>query len=168
MNGLESIVFIKGKVKYPITLDPGVWIFDDRKVDMDTYFKTEKEHADELEEYTIAVSKHWEREIREGAIFPPTLKTEKKYEKEKVLTGTFGVPFEHFLKNASPDEGASIVVIETETGESSFPLEIAQAFILGFSIKGQPLREDGPIHVYFGDGSNIENPIRKVKAFRVE
>lgn len=165
---MESIVFIKGKVKHTITLDPGVWIFDDRKVDMDTYFQTEKEHADELEEYTIAVSKHWEREIREGAIFPPTLKTEKKYEKEKVLTGTFGIPFEHFLKNASPDEWASAVVIETETDESSFPLEIAQAFILGFAIKGQPLREDGPIHVYFGDGSNIGNPIRKVKAFRVE
>ncbi len=27
----------------------------------------------------------------EGATFPPTLKTEKKYEKTKVLTGTYGI-----------------------------------------------------------------------------
>ena len=35
---MEKIVHIKGKVKFPITLDPSVWIFDDRKFDLDTYF----------------------------------------------------------------------------------------------------------------------------------
>ncbi|RFU63524.1 peptidyl-prolyl cis-trans isomerase [Peribacillus glennii] len=165
---MESILFIKGDVKYNITLDPGVWIFDDRKVDLDTYFHEEPQQINELEEYTISTSKHWEREIREGAIFPPTLKTEKKFEKEKVLSGTFGIPFKHFLQNAEPHEGASSVIIETETGESVHSLEAAKAFILGFSIKGQPLREDGPVYVYFGDGANFATPIKQVRSFRVE
>ncbi|MDQ0217214.1 peptidyl-prolyl cis-trans isomerase [Peribacillus cavernae] len=165
---MESILFIKGKVKYTITLDPGVWIFDDRKVDMDTYFQLEKKAVDELEEYTKATSKNWEREIREGAVLPPTLKTEKKYEKEKIMTGTFGIPLEPFLQNAVPAEDATTVIIETETGETAFPLMDAKTFILGFSIKGKPLGEDGPVFVYFGDGSNIEAPIKKVKAFRLE
>ena len=43
MNIVESIVFINGKVKFPITIDPLVWIFDDRKVEIDTYFSNEKE-----------------------------------------------------------------------------------------------------------------------------
>ncbi|WP_230129328.1 peptidyl-prolyl cis-trans isomerase [Bacillus sp. CECT 9360] len=165
---MESIVFIKGKVKYLITLDPGVWIFDDRKVDLETYFQSEQQQTDELEEYTKAASKHWDREIQEGSVSPPTLKTEKKYEKQKILTGTFGIPFESFLRNAEPYEDAATIVIETENGEQAFPLTDAQTFILGFSINGKPLSEDGPVHIYFGDGSNLKNPIKKVKAFRIE
>ena len=53
----------------------------------------------------------------EGAVYPPTLKTEKKYEKEKMLTGTFGIPFQPFLKNAEPNEDAAALVIKTETAE---------------------------------------------------
>lgn len=37
-----------------------------------------------------------ERQIREGAVSPPTLKSEKKYEKEKLLDGTFGIKLEPF------------------------------------------------------------------------
>lgn len=94
---MENIIAFKGNVKYQITLDPGVWIFDDRRVDLTTYFTQEDIRKNELEEYTKAVSKHWDREIMEGAVFPPTLKTEKKFEKEKVLTGTFGIPLNHSL-----------------------------------------------------------------------
>ena len=111
---MEKIILFSGKVKYPITLDPGVWIFDDRRVDLTTYFNKEEEKKDELEEYTKEISKHWDREIMEGAIFPPTLKTEKKFEKEKVLTGTFGIPFKPFLKNAEPESHASTVIIVCE------------------------------------------------------
>ena len=165
---MEKIILFSGKVKYPITLDPGVWIFDDRRVDLTTYFNTEEEKKDELEEYTKEISKHWDREIMEGAIFPPTLKTEKKFEKEKVLTGTFGIPFKPFLKNAEPDSQASTVVIVCEEEEISIPIEQAEELVLGFSENGKPLKEDGPAYIYYGDGSNKENPIKKVKAFRVE
>ncbi len=33
------IIQIKGNVKYPITLDPSVWIFDDRKILLEDAFK---------------------------------------------------------------------------------------------------------------------------------
>lgn len=165
---MEKIIVFSGRVKYPITLDPGVWIFDDRRVDLTTYFTKEIEIKDELEEYTKEISKHWDREIMEGAIFPPTLKTEKKYEKEKVLTGSFGIPLKPFLKNAEPENNANILVIVCEDEEISIPLKAAEELILGFSENGKPLLEDGPAYVYYGDGSNKENPIKKVKAFRVE
>lgn len=160
---MESIVMIKGKVQFQITLDPGVWIFDDRKVDLTTYFTEEAITKDEIEEYTKATSKHWEREIREGAIHPPTLKTEKIYEKQKVLNGTFGIPLKPFLENAVILEDATTVNFMTKEGKISLPIEIALNVVLGFSINGKPLREDGPIHIYYRDGSNFSNPIKNVK-----
>jgi hypothetical protein len=165
---MENIILFSGKVKYPITLDPGVWIFDDRRIDLTTYFDEEIKAKDELEEYTKDISKHWDREIMEGAIFPPTLKTEKKYEKEKVLTGTFGIPFKPFLKNAEPDENATTLSIVCEDQEIQLNLAEAENLILGFSENGKPLGEDGPAYVYYGDGSNRDNPIKRVKSFKVE
>lgn len=36
---INLIIQIKGNVKYPITLDPSVWIFDDRKILLEDAFK---------------------------------------------------------------------------------------------------------------------------------
>lgn len=165
---MEMIIPFKGKVKFPITLDPGVWIFDDRRIDLDTYFVTEQIEVNELEDYIKATSKHWEREIQEGAVFPPTLKSERKFEKEKVLQGTFAMEFLPFLKNAEPSEDARKLVVETENGEFNIPLDQAKDLLLAYSKVGKPLKEDGPIHVLFKDGSNRNDPIRFVRAFRVE
>lgn len=165
---MESIILLTGNVKYTITLDPGVWIFDDRKIDLTTYFHEKHEKPDDLEEYTKAVSKHWDREIVEGAVFPPTLNSEKKFLKEKLLTGTFGIPFKPFLKNAEPADDAALLVIQTEDGEVEIPLSAAYDLIFGFSENGKSLKADGPIHIYYGDGSNLNNPIKNVKAFFVK
>lgn len=165
---MENIILLNGNVKYPITLDPGVWIFDDRRLDLTTYFKQERKITNELEEYTKEVSKHWDREIMEGAIFPKTLKSEKRFEKEKVLTGTFGIPFKPFLINAEPNSNAELLVIKSTDGEVEVPLAIAYELILGFSDNGQPLKADGPAHCYFGDGSNQQNPIKNIYAFEVK
>jgi hypothetical protein len=164
---MENIITIKGKVKFQITLDPGVWIFDDRRIDLNTYFISKNEEEEDLEEYTKSISKHWDREIMEGAVYPPTLKTERKYEKEKVLTGSFGIPFQSFLNNAEPQEDAEWLVIETDSQEVKLPLAKGFDLILGFSKDGKPLREDGPVHVYYGDGSNKEEPIKNVRGFTV-
>ncbi|MFI8686415.1 peptidyl-prolyl cis-trans isomerase [Rossellomorea sp. NPDC077527] len=165
---MESIIPIKGKVKFPITLDSGVWIFDDRKVDLTTYFDDTDEKVDALEEYTKAVSRHWSREIQEGATYPPTLKTEKKFEKEKILNGSFAIPFAPFLKNAEPMKDATSIIIETKTGTHSLDLDQANQLLIGFSKDGKPLRDDGPIHVYYMDGSNRSQPITDVRAFCVK
>ncbi|WP_144509403.1 peptidyl-prolyl cis-trans isomerase [Bacillus sp. FJAT-22090] len=165
---MELIIPIKGAVKFNITLDPTVWIFDDRKIDLDEFFSGEYEYKDELEEYTKVTSAHWSREIIEGATFPPTLKTEKKFERTKVLTSTYGIELQQFILNAEPSEDASTFVIETQEGDYSCPLDELDSFLLKFSHKGKPLREDGPVHVLKKDGSNINNPIKFVTAFRIE
>jgi len=166
---METIIPIKGEVKYQITLDPSVWIFDDRRIDLNTFFIEEVIEKDELEEYTKKVSAHWSREIMEGATYPPTLKTEKVYEKTKMLTGTFGVYLKQFLQNAEVKDSATSIVIETATGEEHrFSLQQVDSLIFKYSQDGKPLREDGPVHVLFADGSNLENPIRDVRAVRVD
>lgn len=49
---MGNIIQIKGSVKYSITLDPSVWIFDDRKIDLNTYFELASEDKpDELSQY---------------------------------------------------------------------------------------------------------------------
>jgi hypothetical protein len=166
---LESIIPIKGNVQHVITLDPTVWIFDDRRIDLETYFTDSFVEKDELEEYKKSMGKHWSREIMEGATFPPTLKVEKKYEKTKMLTGTFGILLSHFLKNAVPAENAQSIILETADKENyKFPLSQAEDFIFKFSDKGKPLNEDGPVHVLFKDGSNIDSPMRNITAVIVE
>jgi hypothetical protein len=165
---MENIILIKGNVKFTITLDPGVWIFDDRRIDLTTYFQVHEKKLDELEEYTKKISKHWDREIIEGATFTPTIKTEKKFEKVKVLTGTFGIPFKPFLANSEPTNSAKLLVIQTSDGEIEIPLDHAYELILGFSNNGEPLRNEGPIHIYFGDGSNQHDPIKNIQAFFVK
>jgi hypothetical protein len=165
---MENILSIEGNVKYKITLDPGVWIFDDRKVDLNTFFSSTAEHEDELSAYTKNISAHWDREIREGAVFPPTLKTEKRFEKEKIINGSFGIPFKYFLKNSEPNEQASSCLIKTEHETIEVSLEKADTIILAFSHNGKPLNTDGPVHVYFNDGSNQLEPIKHVQKFIVE
>lgn len=165
-----SIVPLTGNVKYRITLDPGVWIFDDRKVDLNTYFQNEEKATNELDEYTKNMSKNWSREIQEGATSPPTLKTEKKYEKEKILTGTFGIPLSPFLSIAEPGSDADTIVFLTEDSNENvtLPLSKGEEILLGFSKDGKPLKEDGPVHIYFKDGSNNANPIKNVRSIEIK
>ena len=94
---MSTIMPFKGKVKFPITLDAGVWIFDDRRIDLNTYFTDEKSNLNEDETFTV-VSKHWSRVINEGSVAPPTLRSERQFEKVKLLTGTFGILLEPFFK----------------------------------------------------------------------
>lgn len=164
---MNDILFISGKVKYKITLDPGVWIFDDRKVDLTAYFESSRQEDDQLEQYKKNISSHWDREIMEGAVFPPTLKTERKFEKEKILHGTFGISLKPFLLNAEPLEGASSAAFLTPDGVTTLTLEEAKSAILAFSLDGKPLKKDGPVHLYFGDGSNKDQPLTQVNEIHI-
>lgn len=166
---LETIIPIKGNVRYSITLDPTVWIFDDRRIDLNTYFTEHRREIDEIEEYKKDMGSHWSREIMEGATFPPTLKTEKIYEKTKMLTGTFGIFLHHFLTIAEPDENAKLLIVESADGEEHrFPYEKREEIIFKFSHEGKPLTDGGPVHLLFKDGSNQDHPIQNITAIRVE
>ncbi|MFD1205884.1 MULTISPECIES: peptidyl-prolyl cis-trans isomerase [Sporosarcina] len=165
---MEAIIPIKGKVKHVITLDPTVWIFDDRKIDLNTFFTTDFIEKDEIEEYKKDMGAHWSREIMEGAVFPPTLKTEKKFDRKKMITGTFGISLDHFIKNAVPDDDAEQITFELgDQIEETFPLSRVNDFILKFSDNGKPITEDGPVHVLFKDGSNQSTPMRNVTGITI-
>lgn len=166
---MENIIPIKGAVKFNITLDPSVWIFDDRRIDLKTHFTADHKDEDEDLKYLLKTGQHWSREIMEGAVFPPTLKTERKFDRQGMKTGTFGMHIKHFLNNAEIKEGASRVIFECKNGEEhSFSIEEANTFIFKFSQDGKPLTEDGPVHLIFGDGSNVDNPIKNIIGIRVE
>lgn len=164
---MTSIMPIKGNVKFQITLDPTVWIFDDRRIDLTTYFEQEKTQVNAEEKYLADVGAHWSREIMEGAVFPPTLKTERKFDRKGMMTGTFGMEIAPFLKNAEILPEATTVVFECQDGsEHSFPIEEAQTIIFKFSQDGKPLQEG--VHLLYADGSNVDNPITGVVAIRVQ
>jgi len=166
---MESIIPIKGKVKYKLTLDPSVWIFDDRRIDLKTYFTKPKEEENEDLKYLFKMGEHWSREIMEGATFPPTLKTERKFDRKGMQTGTFGMEIKYFLDNAEIEEDATKVVFECKDGtEHAFSIDEAYTLIFKYSQDGKPLTEDGPVHIIFGDGSNLDNPIKNIAAIRVE
>ena len=166
---METIIPITGAVTYQLTLDPTVWIFDDRKLDLNTYFTTQNVEEDADVKYMREVGAHWSREIMEGATFPPTLKSERKFDRKGMETGTFGIELSHFLKNAEIKLVATQIVLTCKDGEE-YPLTIEEAYtlILKYSQDGKPLLEDGPIHVLLRDGSNIDNPIKNVSAIRAE
>jgi hypothetical protein len=71
------------------------------------------------------------------------------------------------LANAEPDNNAKLLIIQTTDGEVEMPLTNASDLIFKFSDNGKPLKEDGPIHILYKDGSNQGNPIKNVRALSV-
>ncbi|ARK31148.1 hypothetical protein [Halalkalibacter krulwichiae] len=164
----EFVFFIEGDVDHPLTIDPTVWIFDERKVDLDTYFSESTTIEDEETAYTKAISAQWDKEITEGAEPPrPDSNDNKiKYNKKELTEGSFGMPLKPFLLNAKPGkEIQKVEIIEKSGNKHRFDYAKVSEGIVGFSQKGKPLLEDGPVHFYFRDGSNQQEPIKNISKF---
>ncbi len=165
----EFVVFIDGDVKFPLTIDPTVWIFDERKVDLETIFdEIEKEaetEEDKLVAYTKTIAKLWEKERSEGATVPKFGSNENmiRYEKQKLIHGSFAMPLRPFLENAEPiGEPSKVEIVQKDGTKTVISYKEALACLAGFAKGGKKLEEDGPIHIYFGDGSNRDEPIKNV------
>ena len=95
---MENIILLTGKVKYKLTLDPGVWIFDDRRIDLTAYSFEKPDKTDTLEAYTKAVSAHWDREISGRGCISANVKIRKKIRKRKSINRYFcRFPLNHLL-----------------------------------------------------------------------
>ncbi|MGM9929863.1 MAG: peptidyl-prolyl cis-trans isomerase [Bacillus sp. (in: firmicutes)] len=162
---MERIVPITGNVTYSITLDPSVWILDERKQKLTDFFTGDNKTKNSIEEYTKEVSAHWDREIKEGAKLPSEQKAEKKFTKEKLLNETFAISMQPFLHNCEPSEAAKELIIHSKDGTYSYPIEDAYHLVLCFSENGKALKEDGPLHVY--DINNKNLIIKNVVSFEV-
>jgi hypothetical protein len=157
------IVQLKGKVKFPITLDPSVWIFDDRKIEFDQAFLPKEEVPVNPDEENEKASKRWDRAVYQQKINPPVNKSISKFERNKILESTYVMPIKHFLKNAEVNEDANAAYLVTLNGEVEISIDDFNNGYFLFAVEGKPLKENGPLHFYFGDGSNKDTPITDVK-----
>ncbi|WP_047981388.1 hypothetical protein [Ornithinibacillus contaminans] len=158
------IVPILGNVAYSITMDPTVWIFDDRKIILEEAFQPVNKMTkhDELKE----AAERWERATSRQAK-PPVNKSLSRHERENILQYSYVMPIDDFLNHAEIKEGATNATLLTEHGDVT--LSIAQLYnsYLVFAIEGKPLTEDGPVYLLYKDGSNKDNPIKGIKKIRI-
>lgn len=159
---LKMIVPITGNVTYTITLDPTVWIFDDRKILLNEAFsepKNEQVEEDELEK----ASKRWSREIYQQKINPPVNKSISRFEREKILKNSYVMPIGEFVSHAEVSKNAKDVTLLTTSGEVDISLEDLQNCYLLFAVDGKPVKEEGPVHLFYKDGSNQNEPIKGIE-----
>ncbi|MGD8191625.1 hypothetical protein ACQCN2_16715 [Brevibacillus ginsengisoli] len=165
---MSDVIVIKGAVTYSITLDPSVWIFDERKIDFQDLSMIDEDN-DTIEQhvYLQGAGSHWDRELREGAT-PPTERPSMP-ELRKSLEGDFGMKLSFFLKNAQVSSEATILRVHRENGETvDFSLEDANRAILQFAQNGKPIREKGPVFFYLPEQlKNHAQPIDSVVAFEL-
>jgi len=165
---MSDIIQLTGDIQYKITLDPSVWIFDDRKIEFDKAFDavSDKPNEDDENNYAKKMSAQWEKDRAYGVNYPPVNESVKRLEKEKILTGTYVMPFAPFIEHAEPAEHVKSVEIIQKNGTSAtYPLSKVKEALLLFAKDGKPLREDGPVHLYFRDGSNRSEPIKNIAKF---
>ncbi|MBN9652711.1 hypothetical protein J0K78_00440 [Halobacillus sp. GSS1] len=158
------IVQIAGNVKFPITLDPTVWIFDDRKKTFSEVFEGEENPVEPTEEDELKrQSTRFDREVYQQKINPPVNKSINRYEKQRILKGTFLMPLKPFLHTSEPAAGVKKAALVTDEGEEVIDADVLSDSLLLFAENGKPLQEQGPVHLYFKDGSNRSEPIKGIK-----
>ncbi|MCP3026250.1 hypothetical protein [Halobacillus sp. A5] len=158
------IVQIKGKVKFPITLDPTVWIFDDRKKSYDEVFHPETREADvEIESDLKKKAQRFDREVYQQKLNPPVNKSLHRKEKERIFTESFMMPIKPFIHNSEPESSVTEAVLVTEDGNHSVNADRFAEGLLLFSKDGKPLKEDGPVHLYFVDQGEHQIPLTGIK-----
>ncbi|AXF55512.1 peptidyl-prolyl cis-trans isomerase [Salicibibacter kimchii] len=150
------IVPISGNVKHRITLDPTVWIFDNRKIHLENFFQETSSAEGVKEERADIGPRRWQT-------------NQIRTKKEASIEGSYGMKLAPFIDNAAPLASATTLVAVTSAGEEiTAPLETGKSWIAGFSSEGMALKENGPIHIYFADGTNQHSPLTHVVELRVE
>ncbi|QRG69725.1 hypothetical protein [Brevibacillus choshinensis] len=144
---MAEVIVFKGAISFPITLDPTVWVFDDRKFDLREYIG-ENESVDQKQaKYLQGTGSQWDKELREGA--QPPSERKSLAEERKVLEGDYGIRLEPFINNAQPLPEATHVRLHREDQEPvELPLSEAKRAILQFAKDGKPIREKGPVYFY--------------------
>src|SRR5690625_4281948 len=157
------IIQIKGNVSFPITLDASVWIFDDRKIILEEAFKERKEEP--KEDSLAKAAELFNQEIySQKKIKPPVNKSINRFEKEKILTNSYVMPIAEFIKTADINKNSERAILKTNDDDDVvINIEQLESAYLLFALNGKPLKEDGPVHLYFGDGTNQGDPIKGIQ-----
>ena len=99
----------------------------------------------------------------QSKIKPPVNKSINRFEKEKILKHSFVMPIETFIRSAEPEADVEHVRLKTNEDDVIITLDQLLNTYFLFSLNGKPLKEDGPVHLYFKDGSNKDAPIKGIK-----
>ncbi|RPF56126.1 hypothetical protein [Aquisalibacillus elongatus] len=159
------IVQIQGNVRHPITLDPTVWIFDDRKILLDEAFNNQSSDA---QNHAANEDTPFNRNQYQQKMNPPINESVKKFDRKKVLENSYLMPINHFLPNAEPDKNATKAILHTDDGQQEITIDELNDSLLLFALDGKPLKDDGPVHLYFNDGRNYDAPIKSIKKIHIE
>ena len=134
------IVTLTGNVNFTITLDPSVWIFDDRKILLEEAF-TEKKEINE-EDALKAAAQRWDDTVQAyppSRMKPPVNKSLSKHEREQVLENSYVMPISDFLNHAEIKDDAKDVTLVTKKIQVNITVDQREESYRLFSINGKPL-----------------------------
>ncbi|MFN4215493.1 MULTISPECIES: hypothetical protein [unclassified Exiguobacterium] len=134
---------LDGAVRHALTIDPTVWIFDDRKRNVD---ELDRETENDNDAYYAKMGKAWDDGLTQGTRVDHN-KPMSRADKDAALRDSFAMPFAPFLKNAEPLASATHVSFYGET-TLTIPLVDAPLVYLQFSKDGKVLA-DGPVYVLY-------------------
>lgn len=155
------IIPLTGNVTYSITLDPTVWIFDDRKILLEEAFNDEKTNDTTVNEADEAAQR-WNRAIHQQ-FKPPVNKSISRLQGKQILKNSYVMPVHDFVHHAKIKNTASDVTLVTKNEDIKISLEELKSCYLLFAVDGKPLKESGPVHFLYKDGSNKDKPIKEVQ-----
>src|SRR5699024_9547190 len=105
----------------------------------------------------------------QNSIKPPVDKSLIREDRENTLKHTFVMPIKAFLDTQKIDATAPAAILLIP-GDDDCIITVDQLYnaSLLFAIDGKPIRENGPVHLYFGDSSNQDSPIKGIKQIAIE
>src|SRR5699024_11915473 len=155
-----------GKFTLSITIDVYVCIFYYCKIILEEAF-LRKEDEPNLDAAKKAAHLFDQELYFKTKVKPPVNKTLNRYEREQAITHSFVMPISEFIKNAEIHEDATKAILHTNGDDVIITVEqLVDAYIL-FAEDGKPVKEDGPVHLYFGDGKNKDNPIKGIHSITI-
>ncbi|MFD1446978.1 molybdopterin-binding protein [Oceanobacillus profundus] len=157
------IVPIMGNVFYSITLDPTVWIFDDRKILLSDAFSDKGRNSAEVDDLELA-SQRFNREVFDVKMNrPPVNRSISKLEGETILKNSYVMPLHDFIKNAEVKASATHAILVSDEVETEISIADLENGYFLFAIDGKPIKENGPVHFFYQDGSNKDKPLTNIK-----
>lgn len=144
IKGDHSMIFpLDGAVRYSLTIDPTVWIFDERKRKIE---ELDSVTENDREAYYAKMGKAWDDGLSQGTRVDHN-KPMSRQDKDAALRDSFAMPLAPFLNNAEPVDLATHIRFYGET-VLTIPLNEAPLVHLQFSKDGKVLA-DGPVYVLY-------------------
>ena len=94
---------------------------------------------------------------------PPVNRSISKLEGETILKNSYVMPLHDFIKNAEVKASATHAILVSDEVETEISIADLENGYFLFAIDGKPIKENGPVHFFYQDGSNKDKPITNIK-----